>query len=284
VIAALAKLLAILAGVLFAMAVEARLAGGTAARLASLARREEVSTAAPGWTIRLLERLGRGVGARRLAEGRPSEVLQRSGWTISRDAFAGLRAVCGAVGIALGILLPMPGRVLTPLWALAGARVPVIIAGRAAKHRRRAIDAEVPQLLDLLAAASSAGLSAPIALRRAAEAVMGPLAGEIGEVLRAVDLGSRWRDELRAAADRLDLPDLRRTVAAITRTETLGASLADSTGELAASVRHARRAAVTERARTAPVKMLFPLVFLVLPAFLLLTVVPVLLTTLQSIR
>ena len=39
-----------------------------------------------------------------------------------------------------------------------------------------------------------------------------------------------------------------------------------------------------ERARAAPVKMLFPFVFLVLPAFLLLTVVPVLLTTVQSIR
>ena len=42
--------------------------------------------------------------------------------------------------------------------------------------------------------------------------------------------------------------------------------------------------AAGERARTAPVKMLFPLVFLVLPAFLLLTVVPVLVTTLRSIR
>ena len=49
------------------------------------------------------------------------------------------------------------------------------------------------------------------------------------------------------------------------------------------NVRASRRAAITERARTAPVKMLFPLVFLVLPAFLLLTVVPVLLTTVRSI-
>ena len=70
----------------------------------------------------------------------------------------------------------------------------------------------------------------------------------------------------------------------LTRTSTLGSSLTDQTVELAASVRAARRALVTERARKAPVKMLFPLVFLVLPAFLLLTVVPVLLTTLRSIR
>jgi tight adherence protein C len=85
-------------------------------------------------------------------------------------------------------------------------------------------------------------------------------------------------------AERVDLPDLRRAVAVITRTETLGSSLAASTIELADRVRATRRQRATERARTAPVKMLFPLVFLILPAFLLLTVVPVLLTTLQSIR
>jgi tight adherence protein C len=76
---------------------------------------------------------------------------------------------------------------------------------------------------------------------------------------------------------------MRRTVAVLARTETLGTSLVEATHELAASVRQERRAAVMGRARTAPVKMLFPLVFLVLPAFLLLTVVPVLLTTLRSI-
>ena len=145
------------------------------------------------------------------------------------------------------------------------------------------MDAQVPQLLDLLAAASSAGLSGQLALRRAVDALGGPLGGELSAVLQAIDLGARWREELARCAERLQLPDLRRTVMALSRTETLGASLAESTAELAASVRAARRTAVTERARTAPVKMLFPLVFLVLPAFLLLTVVPVLLTTVQSI-
>ena len=165
-----------------------------------------------------------------------------------------------------------------------GVRLPRSFVGsRAATRRRAAIDAEVPQLLDLLAAGSSAGLAAPLALRRATDGLAGPLADEVRATVRAVDLGARWRDELDALADRLDLPDLRRAVAALTRTESLGASLAQATSELAASVRQARRAATSERARTAPVKMLFPLVFLVLPAFLLLTVVPVLLTTVRSI-
>ena len=174
--------------------------------------------------------------------------------------------------------------VLMPVLVVAACRIPLIVAARAAARRRSQIDAEIPQLLDLLAAGSSAGLAAPLALRRSVPALRGPLAAELGSTLDAVDLGGRWRHELVSLSDRLDLTDLRRTVAAVTRTEALGSSLAASTAEVASSVRQARRAAVTERARTAPVKMLFPLVLLVLPAFLLLTVVPVLLTTLRSIR
>lgn len=97
------------------------------------------------------------------------------------------------------------------------------------------------------------------------------------------DLGGRWRDELRAASVRLGLPDLQRVVAALTRSESLGSSLGEELPRLANDVREARTAAATERARAAPVKMLFPLVFLILPAFLLLTVVPVLVTTVRSI-
>ena len=203
--------------------------------------------------------------------------------------------VCGAAGVA---------RVMSerPTFPFAGAgeerpRLPsrneprrLFVAparfrgrSRASRRRRAAVAAEIPQLLDLLAAGSSAGLSAPLALRRATDGLSGPLAEEVRATVRAVDLGARWREELEALADRLDLADLRRAVATLTRTETLGSSLSQATAELAASVRQARRTATVERARTAPVKMLFPLVFLVLPAFLLLTVVPVLLTTVQSI-
>ena len=146
------------------------------------------------------------------------------------------------------------------------------------------MDREVPQLLDLLASASAAGLSAVAGFRRAVPALRGPLADELRRSIGSVDLGGRWRTELAAVSERLELPDLRRMVAILARTETLGTSLSDATRELAADVRGARRAAVAERARTAPVKMLFPLVFLILPAFLLLTVVPVLLTTVRSIR
>ncbi len=175
---------------------------------------------------------------------------------------------------------------VAPVLIVPAALVPVgrrFRAARAAEARRRAADQEIPQLLDLLAAAASAGLSAMAGVRATVGTLRGPLGQDLRGALAAVDLGGRWREEIAVVVDRLRLPELRRAVAIIDRTATLGTSLADATRDLAADVRQARRAAVAERARAAPVKMLFPLVFLILPAFLLLTVVPVLLTTVRSI-
>jgi pilus assembly protein TadC len=213
----------------------------------------------------------------------PVEVRTWRSWLRRLGSARWLRRAAGSASMAL-LLAPSPAPTLVPIVALLALRAPRFVDGRAIRARRRAIDAELTQFLDALAAASTAGLSAPLGMRRAAEVVQGPLKDELEAALRSVDLGARWRDELRAVAERADLPDLRRAVAVITRTETLGSSLAASTIDLADRVRAGRRQRATERARTAPVKMLFPLVFLVLPAFLLLTVVPVLLTTLQSIR
>jgi tight adherence protein C len=191
---------------------------------------------------------------------------------------AGAFAACAVLAV-FGAARSLP-RGPAPLASPLPARI-----GRKARRRRALrVEREVPQLLDLLAAGSTAGLSAEMSLRRAAEALRGPLGEDIRELAHRADLGARWRDELEAYANQTGSVDLRRSVAVLQRTERLGSSLADATRELAASVRHARRSATLERARTAPVKMLFPLVFLILPAFLLLTVVPVLLTTVRSIR
>jgi tight adherence protein C len=228
------------------------------------------------------------------------------------ESFVAVAAGCGVAGVALamparrearggnrhvdtrylwvmgfaviGAVAPGPKLLTVPLALLLGDRIRRLGVTRADARSRRAMDAEIPQLLDLLAAGSAAGLSAVAGLQRSVSVLRGPLGAELRASLDAVDLGARWREELAAVTERLALPDLRRAVAVLTRTETLGTSLTEATRELAADVRRSRRAAVAERARAAPVKMLFPLVFLVLPAFLLLTVVPVLLTTVESIR
>jgi tight adherence protein C len=197
---------------------------------------------------------------------------------------ADARVVWIAAAGGLGALAPGPWFVTIPVAMFLADRIRRLAVVRSRTRERRAMDGEIPQLLDLLAAGSSAGLSAVVGLERSVSGLRGPLGRELRASLESVELGARWREELADVSERLALPDLKRAITVLTRTDTLGTSLTDGTRELAADVRAARRAAVAERARAAPVKMLFPLVFLVLPAFLLLTVVPVLLTTVQSIR
>ena len=239
--------------------------------------------AASNPVMRLCTRVGAFPVVRRLGRSpRLDQRLELAGWAGAADVVVGAKAVLATGLFLVALLGPVP--TIAPVLAFAGSRFPDIVVARAARGRLASADAELPQFLDVLAAASSAGLSGPLALRRATDAIRGPLADELAKVVRGVDLGGRWRDELRKCSTRLGLPDLRRTVVALTRSESLGSSLSEALSDLAEQVRASRRAAATERARKAPVKMLFPLVFLVLPAFLLLTVVPVLLTTLQSIR
>jgi tight adherence protein C len=71
---------------------------------------------------------------------------------------------------------------------------------------------------------------------------------------------------------------------ALGRAHRLGTSPRAALRGIATELRAERRARAEELARRAPVKMLFPLVLLILPAFLLLTVGPVLLATIRSLH
>jgi Flp pilus assembly protein TadB len=200
----------------------------------------------------------------------------------SASEIAGSKVALAGVGLALGLISPIP--VVSPVLAIAGFKIPEVRISRAISERHRRAARELPLFLDLLAASCVGGLTGQLAVQAAASVTEGPLADEFDRALRAVALGGRWRDELSAVADHLDLPELRRVIVALGRSDALGSSLSDQLSGIAADVREAHRTSITERARTAPVKMLFPLVFLILPSFLLLTVVPVLVTTLRSIR
>jgi tight adherence protein C len=221
---------------------------------------------------------------RRIARvDRLDALVRAAGWSRSATDLMAVKAVL-AMGVALTMTMSAPALLPIGIVAAAGAFVaPDVVVARAARARVREADAEVPQFLDLLAAASSAGLGGPAAIRRAASGLRGPLGDELTAAAAAVGVGARWREEVRSIAERLELPDLSAAVRVLIRTETLGSSLAENLRGLSVDVRDARRARATERARTAPVKMLFPLVFMVLPAFLLLSVVPVLIATVRSL-
>jgi tight adherence protein C len=185
--------------------------------------------------------------------------------------------------LALGLLVPMAALVSLPV-GVAAFQCPDFGMARLARRRQARIATQVPDLADLLLATTQSGLTAPVAFRRSAEAPQGPLADELATAIRQFDFGIPWRTALDQVVARLEDPSLRRLVSALARTQRLGTSVASALRSVADDLRGERRTLAEERARRAPVKMLFPLVFLILPAFILLTVGPVVLATIRSLR
>ena len=218
---------------------------------------------------RVLDLLGaRGL---RVAPGRPGP---------SQRAWILVGSVVG--GSVAAVDLPT-ALVTAPVLALMGWRLPVFMAARATTAYRSRMAASAPDVLDVVAVAVTAGLSPRLALDRATDAVGGPLGVELRAIRRDVALGTSWRLGLREAAQRLGVSELRRLAIVIEQGQRLGAPVADRLRALARDVRADRRSHREERARRAPVAMLFPLVFLILPAFVLAAVVPALLVSLRGV-
>jgi tight adherence protein C len=239
----------------------------------------------------LLTRIGKSsvahvVGRRARLDGR----LQLAGEPASVEAVLGAK-VTAAIGVAaLVAMLSMAAGLSVPLLALsvpiviAATRAPDFVLARRARTRQRRIAGQVPDLAELLVATTGAGLNPPLAFRRSAEVLEGSLGDELRVAVCGLDLGAEWRVVLGELADRTGDPSMRRLVRAMGRSQRLGTPLASVLQSVAEDLRYERQARAEEAARRAPVKMLFPLVFLILPAFLLLTVGPVLLATLRSLR
>ena len=154
---------------------------------------------------------------------------------------------------------------------------------RSARAARRAVEAALPETADLLLVCLHAGLSVPVALRRAACHAPEAVAAELRRVNDAVALGTPVREALGAFADRTASDRVRGLVAVLVGGDRFGARLADTLGQWTDDLWTARRHEVETAARQAPVRILFPLVLLILPALLLTTVVPMLLATLRTL-
>lgn len=170
-------------------------------------------------------------------------------WLSTTAGYAPLLTLTGAV---LGLLI--------------GWTAPMSIVGRRARQRSEKIDYELPNLIDLLVVTVEAGLGFTGSLQLAAERFTGPLGDELRLTLQEQSMGLSTNEALRNLLERCDTLLMRSFVRSVLQGETLGVSIGQIMRDLAVDMRKRRRQAAEERAQKAPIKLLFPLVFLIFPA------------------
>ena len=196
------------------------------------------------------------------------------------DAPPLLRRVLLSLACALGLTLAAAaidgwlGRVIwfaLPVVATTGVLVLGWIEPRSARRRRQQLIMDVPQALELMAACLGAGLPTRTACAAVVRTFEGAVADDLGQVLALQQLGipdsAAWRSLH-------DHPQLGLAAADLARSVESGTSMVEGLRHQAAAAREARRSELEVRARTVGVRSVLPLMMCFIPSFLLLGIVP----------
>jgi len=233
--------------------------------------------------------LGRGQAADQRQEETRKLLLSAGIWDVSAPTFVGYRVLAAFGGaVVLGWLASGGGSMVLGLAAAAYAGAfcwyaPVGLLKSRARRRAERIEIELPELIDLLVVTLEAGLGFNAALKRSAERVRGPLGDEINLALREHNLGLTMEEALQNFLDRCNAPAVRSFVRAVTQGEALGISIGQIMRELAGDLRTRRRQIIEEKAQKAPIKILFPLAFLILPSIFVVVLFPGLYEIMQTL-
>ena len=142
------------------------------------------------------------------------------------------------------------------------------------ERRKSEIDHGMPDMLDRLILCLDAGLGFENSLRRIAPEIPGLLGDEICKVLRYIDMGLPRRVALANLADRNPSEALKGFVSGVRQSDRLGNPLAKTLQVQSRLLRSRRRRKAEEAGRRLPILIVFPLVFLFLPALLIIFLAP----------
>jgi tight adherence protein C len=250
-------------------------------------RREEEAAGVLGLkaTLEALAgRIGEAVARRssRFDEARLREQLMGAGlYTTSPTTFLGSRVLAAAGGfVGLPVLAAAAGSSGTFLLmaslfgAASGWLGPMLVVRRRGDRRFGQIESTLPELIDLLVVTVEAGVGLSGSIQVAAGQMPGALGEELRLSLQEQRMGLSTNQALSNMLGRCDTPSMRSFVRSVVQGESLGVSIGAIMRNLAIEMRKRRRQRAEERAQKAPIKMLFPLIFLIFPPMFIVLLYP----------
>jgi tight adherence protein C len=197
----------------------------------------------------------------------------------------GAMIVLGGLIFALVTIADMPTErrlFFTAVVAALGFYLPVLWLGSKIRNRQHEIVLQLPNALDLLMICVEAGLGFDQAVSRLVEKMDGELPRAFNRYLQETGLGRSSREALMAMAERMEVSDVTTFVAAVVQARQLGVSLATILRVQSEQMRILRRQRAEQKAHQAPVKMVFPMVFLIFPSILIILLGPAVLLLMES--
>lgn len=225
----------------------------------------------------------------KIADLRHKLVVAGKGQTMSVSDILGMKGLIalllGVTGAALGFLLHLGlvrGGAAIIIGLVLGYYGPDLWLSQEAGRRRRDLRSALPDALDLLTIMVEAGLGFDGALQRLVDKANNALTQEFATVLAEMRLGKSTREALKSMGDRCDVEDISTFTTSLIQAQQLGVSLARVLRIQSYQMRLKRRQRAEEKAHQAPIKMLFPMVFLTFPSMFIVILGPAVPTVMKS--
>lgn len=161
---------------------------------------------------------------------------------------------------------------------LIGYMIPEIWLGLKIKRRHLEIRRYLPAVIDLLNLCVEAGLDFMLAVDRVVKDFKKcPLTDELSELWRETRMGVSRREALRSLSRRVNLPELTSFVRTLLQADRMGSPMTDALRIQSEEIRQRCFLQGEETALKAPVKLLFPLIFFILPSVMIIVASPIIL-------
>ena len=193
----------------------------------------------------------------------------------------GLKLLLGVSGFLLALYLVAKAPILDLRSILILVLVPLLAyyfptfwVRRRVKGRQYQIERALPDVLDMLTICVESGLGLEAAMLRVGEQWDNVLTRELRRSVHEMRMGVSRSEALRHLVQRTEVSDLSAFVAVLIQAEQLGVGIATVLKTQADQMRVVRWQRAEERARGAPFKMVFALVFLIFPSLFIVILGP----------
>ena len=178
--------------------------------------------------------------------------------------------------------LTFGGVMLTIAATVIGFFIPNVLVDRQRDDRKEEVRSQIADSIDQLNVMVRAGLGIDAALARIAQSNTGPIAEEFSRVLQDMRFGLARAVAFASMAERVDVPELTGFVSALSHAERLGVPISQTLTIQSQEMRERRRQMAEESAMKLPVKLLFPMVFFILPVMFIVLLGPAAIRMLES--
>ena len=224
------------------------------------------------------------LGADERQAGRLSGALAALGRRLAGDAVEPEDEVLAGSATFVLVAAAVTLGAVGALASLSAVVVAVVLRRRSRRRERNLlVERGLPEVIDLLSLVVGAGRPVALAFADICPRVPEPFRGEFTRTLRRTAAGEPFVESVRRLREPLG-PRVDAVIHAVTAAEIDGVPLQPALVRAGDEAHRRRRVRAEEAARRVPVAMLFPLVFCILPAFCLLTVVPLLVGSLADLQ